>query len=843
MTIAQKLKLLIDTVPLINTAITNKDGYQHDYAGVEGLSGEIDKMFAGRNGLYIDVVNNEYVIHNDLTSIADNTFKNYSTSFRFDDSEDVVSIGAHAFDHAALLNTDFTTKTTSIGDYAFYYTNTPSTCTFDLSNCTSFGSYAFNNVGGSSASAKSISIILNDDVTEIPTYCFASAGIVDINIPSSLETIGNYAFSGVHADIILPDTVTDMGTSTMYGITCSHVKFPRSLSIIPDSTLWNSNVGTIDWPEDVVELGNSAMQSAMNASVVLPDTVEKLGQYAFSNCHNLTSFHIPENLKSVGLGAFRDCPNLLITSELPSGIEEVGVGAFVRNNWTSNPPSVSSIVSAAAFSGELDGSLRSVGNSAFANSTGTTLTGTIDPNCALSQYAFYGCSNLALSGSVPRTIPTYCFMECPKVAFSGEMPYNVGNYAFYNCQKLAFTELPSNYSSISVGTYGFYNCKNMVLTGDISSKYLNLSTGAFWSCEKIALTGTFNNSSSSGIPEYAFAYCYDLALSGSIKSSPGMRSFYYCKNVTFDSFDSGYYMKTIGNEAFYRCEKVTFDSLPSTLTSLGTGVFEYCTSITSFDLTNMPGTTVPTYTFYTCSSLDNVTFKSITTVIDSYAFAYTKLTQVTSLPDSITTINSNAFYNTQIPLTTLPASIKTIGSGAFYNSRVAITEVPSTVTSLETNAFNNSKVATVTYKPNIAIPQYAFYDCSLLTSFDVEGNVASVDAYAFCNCKALRTFIFRHTPTTINTSAFSGCTQATLTIYCPWSSGAVAGAPWGATNATIVYDFDPTTDMSSQMSPPAMLMMSSPMVKHIEDDRISEDHIPELPEPTIIYTREEVNED
>ena len=33
-----------------------------------------------------------------------------------------------------------------------------------------------------------------------------------------------------------------------------------------------------------------------------------------------------------------------------------------------------------------------------------------------------------------------------------------------------------------------------------------------------------------------------------------------------------------------------------------------------------------------------------------------------------------------------------------------------------------------------------------------------------------------------------GCTNLT-TINVPWAEGAVAGAPWGATNATINYNY------------------------------------------------------
>jgi hypothetical protein len=48
--------------------------------------------------------------------------------------------------------------------------------------------------------------------------------------------------------------------------------------------------------------------------------------------------------------------------------------------------------------------------------------------------------------------------------------------------------------------------------------------------------------------------------------------------------------------------------------------------------------------------------------------------------------------------------------------------------------------------------------------------------------------MFLGTPTgTIGASTFQYC-EGITDIYVPWSEGAVANAPWGATNATIHYN-------------------------------------------------------
>ena len=58
------------------------------------------------------------------------------------------------------------------------------------------------------------------------------------------------------------------------------------------------------------------------------------------------------------------------------------------------------------------------------------------------------------------------------------------------------------------------------------------------------------------------------------------------------------------------------------------------------------------------------------------------------------------------------------------------------------------------------------------------------------NMKSLTKIYFMGTPTTINSEMFETRVSQQITdIYCPWSEGEVANAPWGATNATIHYDW------------------------------------------------------
>lgn len=47
---------------------------------------------------------------------------------------------------------------------------------------------------------------------------------------------------------------------------------------------------------------------------------------------------------------------------------------------------------------------------------------------------------------------------------------------------------------------------------------------------------------------------------------------------------------------------------------------------------------------------------------------------------------------------------------------------------------------------------------------------------------------FEGTPTSLDAAVFYNCNNLTI-INVPWAEGAIANAPWGATKATINYNY------------------------------------------------------
>ncbi len=72
-----------------------------------------------------------------------------------------------------------------------------------------------------------------------------------------------------------------------------------------------------------------AFMGADITSVVMPESVMYIGDYAFSNCRYLETIKFSENIQVIGIEAFKDC-TALGAAKLPSKLEKIGSYAFYR---------------------------------------------------------------------------------------------------------------------------------------------------------------------------------------------------------------------------------------------------------------------------------------------------------------------------------------------------------------------------------------------------------------------------------------------------------------------------------------------------------------------------------
>jgi hypothetical protein len=115
----------------------------------------------------------------------------------------------------------------------------------------------------------------------------------------------------------------------------------------------------------------------------------------------------------------------------------------------------------------------------------------------------------------------------------------------------------------------------------------------------------------------------------------------------------------------------------------------------------------------------------------------------------------------------LPDGLTTISGAAFYQcGNITLKKLPEGITSIGNNAFNG---------------------CTKLALAELPSGITSIGTKTFYACNGLTTLTFNSKPT-IASDSFSKCTNLT-TINVPWAEGEVANAPWGATNATINYNY------------------------------------------------------
>ena len=70
----------------------------------------------------------------------------------------------------------------------------------------------------------------------------------------------------------------------------------------------------------------------------------------------------------------------------------------------------------------------------------------------------------------------------------------------------------------------------------------------------------------------------------------------------------------------------------------------------------------------------------------------------------------------------------------------------------------------------------------------IDAGITEIGENAFRNCVGMTEVTFKGSPQNIWSDVFYSSTNIT-TINVPWSEGEVAGAPWGAVNATVNYNY------------------------------------------------------
>lgn len=307
----------------------------------------------------------------------------------------VVSIGKNAFKDCLLLTSvTIPVSVTKIGDNAFEWCKELTSVTIPNS-VTKIGDNAFKLCSSLS------SVSLSDSVSTIGKSTFSGcSSLASIKIPNSVTSIGEFAFYGCISleSVEIGNNVTNIAEGAFLDCSslskanfsslehlCS-IKFDgySSNPLVYAHHLFinNQEVVNLVIPNSVTKIGAFAFcDCSFLTSVVIPNSVTSIYESAFHGCSNVTSVSLPDSLTFLGGSVFCRCSSLS-SVQIPNGITSIRYGAF------NSCSSLTSIV--------IPSSVTWIAESSFAGCSSLASVVIGDNITSISEKAFEGCSSLSV---------------------------------------------------------------------------------------------------------------------------------------------------------------------------------------------------------------------------------------------------------------------------------------------------------------------------------------------------------------------------------------------------------------------------------------------------------------
>ena len=96
--------------------------------------------------------------------------------------------------------------------------------------------------------------------------------------------------------------------------------------VIPETVNYNNRTYTVT----VIGDGSCSFFSSKLKSILLPNSIVTINNYCFSQCYSLTEINIPNSVTAIGSFAFEHCG--LTSLVIPESVKKIGNGAFYGNS-------------------------------------------------------------------------------------------------------------------------------------------------------------------------------------------------------------------------------------------------------------------------------------------------------------------------------------------------------------------------------------------------------------------------------------------------------------------------------------------------------------------------------
>ncbi len=530
-----------------------------------------------------------FEIKDGTVAIADSAFVNCTglTSITIPDT--VISIGENAFvDCTGLTSITIPDSVTSIGRNAFRSCKGLTSVTIP-ENVTNLGFYAFCYC----TSLESVEILA--DITEMVGTFEGCTNLTDITIPDSVTTINNFTFQNCKSlkSITIPDGVTKIGYMIFSGCSAlESIVIPEGVTSIDTYAFeYCSGLKDITIPASLTSISGSAFDACTSLEKVYISDIASWCNITFSgyksnplyyagnlylNDELVTDLTIPETVQKIGSYAFYGCTSLK-TANILADIDAIDTYTFT------NCTALESVV--------LPESLYVIGREAFRNCSSLKSVIIPDNTFAIDTQAFYGCSSLA-----EISVPEDCFPGGGQV-FHGTAWYNnqadgpiyindsfysykgdiadksftikdgttaIAGYAFAYQPNIETVIIPESVIKAGVQVFEGSSLKYITLPDNLMSEFtvdldgteipVYMNAQMFKNCTKLETVVLPKNLEK--ISEEMFYDCTNLK-NCVVPENVNTINYYAFYNCGFTEISLPKTLETVGDSSFYRCANLT----------------------------------------------------------------------------------------------------------------------------------------------------------------------------------------------------------------------------------------------------------------------------------------------